>query len=149
MTAVDPTGARAAAQAAPEAGIATVVDAATLRNAAEGLPGIPSDREGPAFREPWEARAFAMTLALHERGLFTWAEWATALGAEIERARRAGDSSIGETNYRHWLAALERLVQERSVADRATLVRYRDAWRRAAGRTPHGTPVLLAPEDLD
>jgi len=38
------------------------------------LPGQPHDDDGPLFREPWEAQAFAMTLALHEHGLFTWAE---------------------------------------------------------------------------
>ena len=38
------------------------------------LPGQPHDEGGPVFREPWEAQAFAMTLSLHERGLFTWPE---------------------------------------------------------------------------
>jgi hypothetical protein len=28
--------------------------------------------EEPVFREPWEAQAFSMAVALHERGLFTW-----------------------------------------------------------------------------
>ena len=35
------------------------------------LPGLPRDVDGPVFREPWEAQDFAMTLALHERGLFS------------------------------------------------------------------------------
>ena len=55
------------------------------------------------FREPWEAQAFAMALALHERGLFTWPEWAATLGDEIKRAQAAGDPDTGETYYRHWL----------------------------------------------
>ena len=38
------------------------------------LPGLPRDAEGPVFREPWEAQAFAMALALHARRLFTWPE---------------------------------------------------------------------------
>ena len=67
-------------------------------------------REGPVFREPWEAQAFAMTLALHERGLFSWPEWAATLGDEIKRAQAAGDPDTGETYYRHWLNALERIV---------------------------------------
>ena len=41
------------------------------REAAEAVAGIPSDSDGPMFREPWEAQAFAMALALEERGLFT------------------------------------------------------------------------------
>ena len=56
-----------------------------------------------------------MTLALHERGLFTWPEWAATLADEIKRAQAAGDPDTGETYYRHWLNALERLVAEKGV----------------------------------
>jgi nitrile hydratase accessory protein len=112
------------------------------------LPSLPRDDGGPVFREPWEAQAFAMTLALHRRGLFTWPEWAATLAEEISRAQRAGDPDTGDTYYRHWLAALERLVAER-IADRATLERYRDAWDHAAERTPHGAPIELRPEDFE
>jgi nitrile hydratase accessory protein len=118
-----------------------------VRAAAEAVPELPRDAGGPVFREPWEAHAFAMTLALHERGVFTWPQWAEALAAEIARAQAAGDPDTGATYYRHWLAALERIVAETRVADRATLARHRDAWARAAARTPHGTPIELAPED--
>ena len=104
------------------------------------VPGIPSDAEGPVFREPWEAQAFAMALALHARGLFTWPEWAATLGAETKRAQAAGDPD--------WLNALERLVAEKGIADATTLARYHDAWDHAADRTPHGTPIELRPEDF-
>ena len=115
---------------------------------AAAVPGIPHDAEGPVFREPWEAQAFAMTLALHERGLFTWKEWADALALEIRRAQAAGDPDTGETYYLHWLAALERLVAEKNVATRESLVRYRDAWACACDRTPHGQPIQLEPRDF-
>ena len=46
------------------------------------LPAIPRDEDGPVFRAPWEAQAFGMTLALYERGLFTWKEWADRLSVE-------------------------------------------------------------------
>ena len=36
---------------------------AVARRVAEEVPGMPHDGEGPVFREPWEAQAFAMTLA--------------------------------------------------------------------------------------
>jgi len=109
---------------------------------------IPRDEEGPVFREPWEAQAFAMALKLQERGLFTWGEWAQTLGDEIKRAQAAGDPDTGVTYYRHWLAALERIVAEKGVTDRATLTRYYDAWDHAADRTPHGVPIELQPEDF-
>ena len=112
------------------------------------VPGLPRDRDGPVFRAPWEAQAFAMALALHKAGLFTWPEWAETLGAEIRRAQAAGDPDLGDTYYRHWLAALERLVAEKGVADAETLTRYRDAWDHAADRTPHGQPIALRADDF-
>ena len=112
------------------------------------VPGLPCDAEGPVFSEPWQAQAFAMTLSLHQRGLFTWPEWAATLGAEIKRAQDNGDPDTGETYYLHWLAALERLVAEKGVADPRTLARYRDAWDHAADRTPHGQPIELTPDDF-
>ena len=127
----------------------TAIDPAAARRATDTVPGIPCDAEGPVFREPWEAQAFAMTLALHSRGLFTWPEWAATLGAEIKRAHVAGDPDTGETYYRHWLAALERIVAETGVTDAETLARYHDAWDHAADRTPHGTPIELRPDDFE
>ena len=112
------------------------------------MPGVPRDEQGPVFREPWEAQAFAMALALQQRGLFTWSEWAAALGEEIKRAQRTGDPDTGETYYRHWLATLERLVADKGVASEETLGRYREAWDHAADRTPHGTPIVLSPDDF-
>jgi nitrile hydratase accessory protein len=109
---------------------------------------LPRDAAGPVFQEPWEAQAFAMALALHERGLFTWSEWAATLAQEIKAAQAAGDPDAGNTYYRHWLNALERLVAEKNVAGGDALAHYRQAWRHAAQRTPHGQPIALADEDF-
>ncbi len=116
--------------------------------ATSAIPSIPRDDAGPVFREPWEAQAFAMALTLHERGLFSWSEWAATLADEIKRAQASGDPDTGETYYRHWLATLERLVAAKGVASSATLRRYHDAWDHAADRTPHGSPIELRPEDF-
>ena len=124
------------------------LDPAAARRAADAVPGIPRDRGSPVFREPWEAQAFAMALALHRRGLFTWTEWAAALGDEIKRAQACGDPDTGDTYYRHWLATLERLVTGKGIASAEKLARYRDAWDRAADRTPHGNPIELSPDDF-
>lgn len=125
-----------------------MIDQAAARRATQEVPSIPRDADGPVFREPWEAQAFAMALALHERGLFTWNEWAAALATEIKRAQAAGDPDTGETYYSHWLNALEKLVAEKGVTTEATLHRYRDAWDHAADRTPHGQPIELRPDDF-
>ncbi|MBX9843298.1 MAG: nitrile hydratase accessory protein [Xanthobacteraceae bacterium] len=126
----------------------TTIDPAAARRAQEAVPSIPCDAEGPVFREPWEAQAFAMTLALYDRGLFKWPEWAAILGDEIKKAQAAGDPDTGETYYQHWLNALERIVTEKGATDPATLRRYHDAWDHAADRTPHGAPIELKPEDF-
>ncbi len=122
-------------------------DVVTLR-ATDSVASIPRNAEGPIFREPWEAQAFALALSLNERGLFTWAEWATTLGEEIKKAQAAGDPDTGETYYRHWLATLERIVAAKGLTDAGTLARTRDAWQRACERTPHGTPIELRPDDF-
>ena len=124
-------------------------NSALIEEMAAAVPGLPIDNEGPVFREPWEAQAFAMAVALRERGLFTASEWAETLGAEIKRAQAAGDPDRGDTYYRHWLAALERIVAAKRLSDAATLRRYSDAWSHAARRTPHGTPIELKPVDFD
>jgi nitrile hydratase accessory protein len=124
------------------------INAQAVARAVRDLPGIPRDAEGPVFREQWEAQAFAMTLTLHERSVFSWSEWAAALAGEIRRAQDNGDPDLGDTYYRHWLAALEKLVTEKNVTTTHVLHRYRDAWDRAADRTPHGSPIELRPEDF-
>src|SRR3954454_23983827 len=91
------------------------VDPAIVRKVADAVPSLPRDNEGPVFRAPWEAQAFAMAVALHARGVFTWSEWAQTLGDEIKRAQAAGDPDTGDTYYRHWLATLERMVAEKGV----------------------------------
>jgi nitrile hydratase accessory protein len=121
---------------------------AAAAQATRVLEDIPRDEHGPVFREPWEAQAFAMALTLHDRGLFTWNEWAAALADEIKRAQAAGDPDEGDTYYRHWLATLERLVAAKGVASAEVQHRYRHAWDHAADRTPHGSPIELRPEDF-
>lgn len=112
------------------------------------VPGAPRDNEGPVFREPWEAQAFAIALTLHRRGIFAWSEWAVILADEIKRAQQAGDPDTGETYYRHWLSALERIVAEKGLTDPVSLARTREAWTRAADRTPHGVAIELRPDDF-
>jgi nitrile hydratase accessory protein len=107
------------------------------------LPGIPLDEEGPVFQAPWQAQAFAMTLALYEKGLFTWSEWAQSLSLTIRDAQSAGDPDTGENYYEHWLSALERIVTEKKLVDTAALSERKHAWEHAAMHTPHGQPIVL------
>lgn len=117
--------------------------AAANKPAVAPLPGQPRDNDGPVFNAAWEAQAFALALTLHERGVFTWTEWAAALADEIKRAQMAGDPDLGDTYYQHWLNALERLVVEKGAATAAALHDTAHAWDEAARATPHGKPIVL------
>jgi nitrile hydratase accessory protein len=93
--------------------------------------------DGPVFAEPWQAGAFALVVALHEKGLFTWPEWAAALSDSIAAGRDADEY------YAQWLDALERILAAKGVAEPETLKAIAESWRRAAEATPHGQPILL------
>ena len=92
----------------------------------DSLPGLPLDKDGPVFREPWQAQAFALVLKLHEQGHFTWAEWAERLNRAIATARAGGDPDLGNTYYHHWLAALENLVTDKNLVTAETLAQRKD-----------------------
>ena len=119
-----------------------------MNDTAADLIGRPRDEGNPVFREPWEAQAFAITLVLHQRGLFSWSEWAAAVAAQIRKAQAAGDADLGDTYYRHWLLALEALVAAKGASSPEELSQYRRAWSHAADRTPHGQPIDLNPTDF-
>ena len=102
------------------------------------------DLENPAvFAEPWEAQAFALAVRLSEQGHFTWKEWTAALADEIKAARDRGEPDDGTRYYHYWLAALERLVTAKGLADQAALLARKEAWADAYRHTPHGKPVEL------
>nr|WP_292764405.1 nitrile hydratase accessory protein [Mesorhizobium sp.] len=115
------------------------------RSEAEGTSGVPTDLDAPVFAEPWQAQAFALTLALHERGLFSWSEWADALSAEVKKPDAATD---GSDYYERWVAALESLLALKSVALTPEVDAVAAAWERAAYATPHGKPILLENDPL-
>ena len=108
---------------------------------------LPSNPAGDRhFSEPWQAHAFAMTLMLHHRGVFTWVEWAQTLASQIKQAQRDGDPDDGRNYYRHWMDALEQLMIARGIATADQLHALEHAWADAAEHTPHGQPIVLPPE---
>jgi nitrile hydratase accessory protein len=111
--------------------------------ALRALPALPRDDEGPVFKGPWEAQAFAMAVSLHTRGVFTWTEWAAALASELAAAAGRGEPDDGTRYYEHWLAALEKLVAGKNVITPAELERRVDEWDTAARATPHGSAIEL------
>ena len=112
----------------------------TANDLARGLPEIPVDDDGPVFAEPWQAQAFAMTVKLHEKGAFTWPEWAEALSGEL---KAAGEHDSVDNYYLHWLSALEKLLDQKSIVHTDEREMCKSAWDKAARATPHGTPIVL------
>ena len=111
---------------------------------ADRLPKLPWEAEdGPVFKEPWEAAAFAMAVRLSEAGKFTWTEWVDYLSAEIAAARQRGDPDLGDRYYEHWLAALEKLVVDKGLGSESELAALKHDWTEAAVHTPHGQPIEL------
>ncbi len=97
---------------------------------------LPPGVDESVFAEPWQANAFALTVALHERGLFSWSEWAGALSGEVK-------TTSGKDYYSAWLRALEKLLAEKGAATRQDVDRLAAAWERAAHATPHGQSIRL------
>jgi nitrile hydratase accessory protein len=99
-------------------------------------PTLQLDVEGPAapprangelvFAEPWEGRAFGVTMALVHGGVLDYETFRTALIDRI--AAEEGGRPAGKEfrYYRCWLAALEQ------VLGRAGLVSADDVLRRSA-----------------
>nr|WP_244577888.1 nitrile hydratase accessory protein [Hoeflea halophila] len=101
---------------------------------------VGSGPDAPVFAEPWQAQAFALAVALHQRGVFTWSEWAAELSRQVARPNAAQD---GSDYYQHWLAAIEALLSQKGVTGSEMIDAVSHAWQRAAHATPHGQPILL------
>ncbi len=112
------------------------------KDALSHIASIPRDEHGPVFNAPWEAQAFAMTLALYEKGVFTWTEWANTLSGSIRKGTDDRTDN-GSDYYHHWLNALEQIVVEKGVTNEAQLSQLYDNWNHAAMTTPHGEPIEL------
>lgn len=116
-----------------------------VSRALDDIVPLPCDGAGPVFAEPWQAQAFAMAVALNERGLFTWPEWAAAISAEIKASGAADD---GSRYYEFWLGALEKLLVAKGAATPDLIEDLSASWSRAAEATPHGRPIELENDPL-
>jgi nitrile hydratase accessory protein len=69
---------------------------------------IPRRNGEPVFDAPWEARAFGIAVALHEKGIYSWRDFSQELATAIVEAERHDHDS---TYYERWCAALEKLAK--------------------------------------
>lgn len=129
---------------------------ASVGSSIADTPGLWLDDNAPTFAEPWQAHAFAMTVKLHEQGVFTWQEWADALSKKISLQDQqnhqdqengpAADVSqrvFQEAYFLAWLAALESLLIDKNILNQQEMVNMKTNWKEAYETTPHGQPVKL------
>lgn len=78
----------------------------------EGDSALPRDNGELLFEAPWEARAFALAVALNESGRYPWRDFSAELAAQIRRAEEGGEDS---GYYERWLRSLESLLLEKGL----------------------------------
>ncbi|WP_068428979.1 nitrile hydratase accessory protein [Piscicoccus intestinalis] len=138
-----------------------MIPAPTLAQVLAANPGLPAPPDGrTGFAEPWQATVFAMTVHLADRGVFTWAQWAAALGNRLRSQPTTdptGPTGNGPTvddatrydaagYFEAWEAALSDLLTELGLVEPGVIDRTERAWHAAAARTPHGRPIELPPD---
>ncbi|MDK3257833.1 nitrile hydratase accessory protein [Blastococcus capsensis] len=99
---------------------------------------LPPPSSEQVFAAPWQAQLFAMTVSLNERGLFTWREWARALGRHV-----SDGMPDGSDYYERWADALAEMLRTHGIATEKDIEHGTRAWHEAAARTPHGMPIEL------
>ena len=107
------------------------------------IPVLEKNLEGPVFKEPWQAQAFAMAVTLSEAGLFSWQEWSSELSVSIQSQQKNGDPDDGETYYLHWMETLEKILSRKNLIEHADLLQRITEWKEAYLKTPHGQSVQL------
>lgn len=80
-----------------------------------GEAALPRANGELVFEDPWQGRVFGIAVSLHEAGRYDWASFQERLTEEIRR--QGDDDRTASDYYRHWLAALERLLVDRNLID--------------------------------
>ena len=96
------------------------------------------------FSEPWQAELFAITLNLHQRGIFEWDDWTECLGKNLKRGKNKHKDDLANY-FTNWLYALEEKLIEKKVAELKKIKNIENAWRDAISKTPHGKKVEISP----
>lgn len=115
-----------------------------LRQVLDANPALPAPAGGGGFEQPWHATVFALTVALHERGVFTWPQWAQALSARLPR-QSSGDGYEATGYFEAWAAALTDLLERSGLVSPGEIDHAQQRWHDAAARTPHGRPIEYDP----
>ena len=113
--------------------MSTVTSCPALPDLGE-MPDLPRDEEGVVFAAPWEAKAFALVVHLHQQGCFEWQEWVDALSGEVAADR---GRTPHQPYYELWLSAAESLVNLKGLVAAERLAAERDSLRSAQQAAAH------------
>jgi nitrile hydratase accessory protein len=111
-------------------------------------PSLALDVDGPAapprsngelvFAEPWQGRAFGLTMALVDRGAISYDAFRERLIATIGSWERSHPDGAGYSYYRCWLEALEQELDERELVDPGELATRSAAFAQRPAGHDHG-----------
>ena len=87
----------------------------------DGLDGLPRKNGELVFDAPWQSRAFGMAVVMSEQGSYPWEEFRGRLVEEV-------GAEPDREYYATWLQALERLLLEQGLVERAELERRRSEY---------------------
>jgi nitrile hydratase accessory protein len=87
----------------------------------EGPAAPPRSNGELVFAAPWESRLFGMTMALIERGAFTWGDFQPELVASIRAWEAAAAPGDPYSYYARWQEALERVLARATICSRGDL----------------------------
>ena len=107
---------------------------------------VSPDSPPVVFETPWHAELFAITVHLHNKGVFCWPDW-TARFSHALAIAGAHHSLDGSNDYYDvWLDTFIQFMAEQGVTDEIAIDGMSEKWRKAFLHTPHGMPVTLAEE---
>lgn len=109
----------------------------------EGPAALPRQSGELIFQDPWEGIAFAMAVALCERGHYEWAAFQERLISQIAEADQQ-EPDVRPTYYECWLTAFEKLLVDTGLLSQKKLS-ARASWlaRMAAPSGGRMTPWLV------
>src|SRR3954452_14850838 len=111
-------------------------------------PTLDLDAEGPAapprsngelvFAEPWEGRAFGLTMALVHGGTMSYETFRTALIERISAWEAAAPAGERFSYYRCWLQALEQVLNRAGLVGMHQVAERSSAFARRPAGDDHG-----------
>lgn len=104
----------------------------------EGAAAPPRRNGELVFAEPWQGRAFGLTMALVDRGAISYDAFRERLIARIASWERTHPEGGDFSYYRCWLVALEEELHDRRLVDAVDLAARSAAFAERPAGHDHG-----------